>query len=192
MTPTELRCDGCGQAASPEHVARRLRRLEWTTRYRPVHIGTLLLGAAAPREDSEFLYSPGGEFAGEAQLVLQVAGVSVNGKPADAVLSEFQRGGFMLAHALECPLEEANSEKIQDLIEWCLPATLARVRRSLKPKKVALISRQLAFAVARFQSAGLNSTLLLDDWKPFALDGDDPRVAVERLRQSITAAAAVL
>ena len=31
-----LRCDGCGQAASPEHMARRLRRLEWTTRYRPV------------------------------------------------------------------------------------------------------------------------------------------------------------
>jgi len=28
MTPTELRCDGCGQAASTEHVARRLQRLE--------------------------------------------------------------------------------------------------------------------------------------------------------------------
>src|SRR5882724_4729003 len=63
MTNTELLCDGCGQQASSEHIAKRLQRLEWTTRYRPVHIGTVLLGAFVPGDDAVFLYAapkPGG------------------------------------------------------------------------------------------------------------------------------------
>src|ERR1700740_33549 len=47
-----LRCDGCGQKASEEHLTRGLRRLEWATRYRPVHIHTLLLGGFFPRGGS--------------------------------------------------------------------------------------------------------------------------------------------
>src|SRR6266568_3660815 len=66
-----LPCDGCGQIASAEHLVRRLQRLEWTTRYRPVHINTLLLGAFSPIEEKDFLYSPGDEFHGEAALLLQ-------------------------------------------------------------------------------------------------------------------------
>jgi len=186
MTAAELRCDGCGQGASPAHVAQRLQRLEWTTRYRPIHIGTLLLGAVAPREDAEFLYAPGGAFAGQAELVLQAAGAVAEGKPADVVLSEFQRGGLLLAHVLDCPLEEANSDRVQELIASCLPTTLTRIRRSLKPKKLVLISRSLEFAVTNFQSAGLNCALVLDDGKPFALDGENSDASVERLRRAIT------
>ncbi len=129
--------------------------------------------------------------AGEAQRVLQATGLSASGKSADTVLAEFQRGGFLLAHVLECPLEETNSGKVQELIELCLPATLARIRRSLKPKRVALISRELAFTVARFQSANLNCALVLDDGKPFALDGDAWDDAAERLHQTIIASSAV-
>jgi len=191
MTEIALRCDGCGQTASPAHVAQRLQRLEWTTRYRPVHIGALLLGAIAPREDAEFLYAPEGKFAGEAKRVLQATGVSTSGKSGDAVLAEFQRGGFLLAHVLECPLEEINSGKVPELIEFCLPATLGRIRRSLKPRKLGLISGELAFTVARFQSANLNCALVLDDGKPFTLGGDASDDAAERLRQTITASGAV-
>jgi hypothetical protein len=191
MTEIALRCDGCGQAASAAHVARRLQRLEWATRYRPLHVGALLLGAVAPRDDVEFLYAPEGKFAGEAQRVLQATGVSANGKSPDAVLAEFQRGGFLLAHVLECPLEETNSGRLRELVEDWLPATLTRIRRSLKPKRVVLISRRLAFAVASFQSANLNCALVLDDGKSFSLDGDAPEDVVERLQQAITASSAV-
>ncbi len=105
MNNADLRCDGCEQPASPEHIARRLQRLEWTTRYRPVHIGTLLLGAVAPRNDSEFIYCPAGKWNGEAQLLLSAAGLVLDGKSAESVLAEFQRGGFFVTHVLECPLE---------------------------------------------------------------------------------------
>src|SRR6266700_3189000 len=75
-------CDGCGQMASPEHIAQRLRRLEWATRYRPVHIQTLLLGGVAPREDAEFLYAPSGEFRGEGQTVLRAVGIETGQPPS--------------------------------------------------------------------------------------------------------------
>src|SRR5258706_6049613 len=105
MDKTDLRCDGCGQAASPEHIARRLQRLEWTTRYRPVHIGTLLFGAVAPQNDSEFVYSPGGAWDGEARSLIASARVPQQGISAEATLAEFQRRGFLLTHVPECPLE---------------------------------------------------------------------------------------
>src|SRR5258708_40081209 len=104
MDKTDLRCDGCGQAASPEHIARRLQRLEWTTRYRPVHIGTLLLGAVAPQNDSEVVYSPGGAWDGEARILLAAARLPQEGKSAESTLAEFQRLAFLLTHVLECPL----------------------------------------------------------------------------------------
>src|SRR5271165_5109971 len=93
----KLICDGCGQAASAEHLAARLRRLEWATRWRPLHIQTLLLGAVAPGEDAEFIYSDAGEFSGEAAWVLGVAGVSGVGKPADAVHHERQSAAWCVA-----------------------------------------------------------------------------------------------
>jgi len=59
-------CDGCGQSAAPAHFARRLQRLEWAARYRPVHIQALLLGGVAPEANAAFLYSPEGNYQGEA------------------------------------------------------------------------------------------------------------------------------
>src|SRR5437660_1036079 len=100
-----LLCDGCGRPASAEHIARRLQRLECTTRWRPIHISTLLLGAVASKGDSEFLYAPTAKFQGESRSVLEGVGVDPNGKSPEEVLAEFQRGGFLLAHVLECPLE---------------------------------------------------------------------------------------
>src|SRR5208283_736012 len=103
MPTNFLSCDGCGQSASPEHIARRLQRLEWTTRYRPLHIGALLLGGISPQSDEDFLYAA--QFKGEAVRLLEAVGISTSGKSSEAVLSEFQRGGFLLTHVLECPLE---------------------------------------------------------------------------------------
>lgn len=174
-------CDGCGQSASAEHVARRLRRLEWTTRYRPIHIGMLLLGDAAPRSDSEFLYAPEGEFQGESGSVLEAAGIN-SGKSAEETLSEFQRRGFLLAHVLECPVEAAGGqEETTNLLEERLEFVAARIRRSLKPKRIALISGALDPFIPRLQSATLGCPLVLDGGKAFSVEAD-PSVAVVRLR----------
>jgi hypothetical protein len=187
-----LRCDGCGQPASPEHLAKRLQRLEWTTRYRPVHIGTLLLGAIAPRNDSDFLYAEGGEFGGEAGIILEATGLSTLGKSAETTLAEFQRGGFLLTHVLECPFEEGASDPtgVQAVLEARFPAVVARIRRSLRPKRLALISQALEPVLGRLDKIDLECSIVLDGAKPFALDGHVPDQAIARLRNTLVAVSA--
>jgi hypothetical protein len=187
MNKAEMRCDGCGQLGSPEHIARRLQRLEWTTRYRPVHIGTMLLGAVSPQADSEFIYAPGGSGAGEAGLLLYAAGIKPEGRSADVTLAEFQRAGFFVTHVLECPLENGNPEAIQQLIANRLPAVLTRIRRSLKPKKLVPISSQFRQFLPVLAAGDLPCTVLLDGENPFALDGGAPQETLERLRRGLKA-----
>jgi hypothetical protein len=189
MTNTDLLlCDGCGQPASSEHIAKRLQRLEWTTRYRPLHIGTVLLGAFAPADDAEFLYGGGDEFAGEAKHVLASSGVSPDGKSVEATLTEFQRAGFLLTHALECPVNAGVSDPgaIQALLRARLPALRARIRRSLRPKRMVPISSFLEPLMDQLQDSELGCALVLDDGIPFALDSAAPRPAVARLSEVLT------
>jgi len=173
---SEILCDGCGQPASPEHIACRLQRLEWATRYRPIHLHTLLLGAISPVAPAEFLYSPQEAHAGEAANLIAAAGISAVEKSADAILSEFQRRGIYLTHVLECPLDAPSSgaDFLNNALTSRLPTLFTRIRRSLKPKRLAFISGSLTPLVEQFASAQLNCELVLDDGRAFALDHSNP------------------
>jgi hypothetical protein len=191
ITPTNsLPCDGCGQSASPEHIARRLQRLEWATRYRPVHIGAILLGGVSPEADADYLYA--GKFEGEAGRLLEAIGISADGKPPEIVLSEFQRSGFFLAHVLECPLEtgQLGDSSCKALLDRRAAQVLTRIRRSLKPKRVVLISELLTPLTARFSSAEMGCPVLLDGGKPFGLDSSGIPMAAHHLREALGAPAA--
>ena len=168
-------CDGCGQPASSEHIARRLQRLEWATRYRPIHLQTLLLGAFSPEAPAEFLYSPEEAHSGEGANLIAAGGISAAGKSADAILSEFHRRGIYLTHVLECPLDVPSNgaDFLNSALIMRLPALFTRVRRSLKPKRLAFISGSLTPLIGRFASAQLNCELVLDDGRAFALDNSN-------------------
>jgi len=188
MTTTKaLVCDGCGQEASAEHIARRLQRLEWTTRYRPVHINTLLLGAFSPQEERDFLYAPSGEFRGEAALLLDALGISTAGKTAEAVQAEFQRAGFFLTHVLECPLDTNAGQEAEAaaLLTKRLETVATRIRRSLKPKRVVLISQALGPSLEKILTLELGCPMVLDNGKLFDFDGPEPENAVARLREAL-------
>jgi hypothetical protein len=189
---TTLLCDGCGQPASAEHVTRRLLRLEWMTRYRPVHVGTVLLGAYSPDADSDFLYAETAELTGEAARVLSAVGISSERKSKEAILSEFQRGGFLLGYVLECPLEpeSRNEAAISELLKARMPAFLARLRRSFQPKRVASISSKLDPVLAGVTEKDLSCVLVSDGGKSFALDGPSAENEVEKLRVAHAAARA--
>jgi len=183
-TAAILRCDGCGQMGSPEHIARRLRRLEWATRYRPVHIQTLLLGGVAPPQDAEFLYAPGGDFGGEAESLLRAVGILFAGKSAETVHAEFQSGGFFLSHVLECPLEsglKSTSNGVNPLREH-LPAVASRIRRSLKPKRVMLVTEMPQEVVQDILALDLGCEVILNDGKPFGLAPSVKESEIARFR----------
>ena len=186
-----LVCDGCGQMASAEHIARRLQRLEWTTRYRPVHINTLFLGAFSPQGERDFLYGPGGEFQGEAALLLDAVGISTAGKVADAVHAEFQRAGFFVTHVLECPIEGGSSSQteVQAALKARLPAVATRIRRSLKPKRVMAVADALTAVVEDIVRLDLGCPVQLDYGKPFRLESSAGENGLERLREALGSAA---
>ena len=192
ITESFLRCDGCGQLASPEHIAKRLQRLEWTTRYRPVHIGTLLLGAAAPTNDSEFLYAEGGEFLGDAGIIIKAVGLSRTEKSVEALLAEFQRGGFFLTYALDCSFDPTGDQgALRRALDGRFPAVLARIRRSLRPKRLVPMTEALEPFLKVLGNANLECAMVLDDGRPFAFDGTAPQSDIERLRRALASVPAV-
>ncbi|MGC1619298.1 MAG: hypothetical protein WA765_12485 [Candidatus Acidiferrum sp.] len=141
-----------------------------------------------PVADEDFLYA--GKFAGEAFRVLEATGISAAGKSPESVLSEFQRGGFFLAHMLECPLELGTNGRPsrEELLVQRVCVVGARVRRSLKPKRVVLISEILATLVSKLTTAELGCPVMQDEGKPFSLDSTGVSRATERLREVLAAA----
>ena len=180
-------CDGCGQPASPDHFARRLQRLEWSTRYRPVHIHTLLLGAHPPSQDSAFLYSEAASPDGEAAQLLDALEISWEGKPPAAFLGEFQKRGLFLMHLLECPVEQASltQEALQRRLDEHLPLAAARIRRSLKPKRVVLIAPELQPVAAKLTESALGCPVLLHLDKPFEITKNDGSAEIAAFRLAL-------
>jgi hypothetical protein len=160
-------CDGCGQPASAEHIAARLKRLESMTRYRPIHVQALFLGAAAPADDGEYLYSAHGLFTGEGAALLGALSVEVSGPSVDAMLTDFQRRGYLLAHLLDCGEKQGAAAARREALAQRIPATLTRIRRSFKPKRLVLLGKELADFVPQFTTANLDAALILRDGKPF-------------------------
>jgi hypothetical protein len=186
-----LRCDGCGQVASAEHFARRLRRLEWTTRYRPVHINALLLSAFSPLEERDFLYAPGGDFHGEAAQLLEAVGIPAAGRTVDAIHTEFQRAGLFLTHVLECPLENGQLDQAGQtgLLAERLPAIASRIRRSLKPRRVILITEPLEPIVQNILALGLGCPVVLNNGKPFVFGAAGSDSGLSQFRGSLSGSA---
>jgi hypothetical protein len=160
-----------------------------------VHIHTLLLGAFCPLPDEDFLYAGGGEhgdeFRGEAAQILSAVGISTVGKTRDTVHAEFQRAGFFLTHVLECPLDgdPAQGEATAALLAGRLQTVATRIRRSLKPKRVMVVTEELAPVVEDILALDLGCPVVLDQGKPFRLGSSAGKSAAERLREALAISA---
>ena len=181
-----LPCDGCGQLADSAHISRRLTRLAWTTRFRPLHIQALLLSGVAPKQDSDFLYSPNLSFHGEAGTILNAIHIPTEGKSPETVLADFQKLGLMLAHVLECPLDDGTTQaQAQSYLEAELPATIARIRRSLKPKRVLLLSADLQPYTAKLHEAHLLCPILPSPSGTFLSSSDPTEADLQSFRAAL-------
>lgn len=134
-----------------------------------------------PAQQSSFLYAESEQFSGEAGQILEAVEISTEGKARETVLSEFQKRGMLLIHVLECPLEgRLSTSEIAALLERQWRATQARVRRSLKPKRVLVFCKEMETLAPRISEAELECPVMMDgNGKPFVLEGTDP----ERFRE---------
>ena len=88
---------------------------------------------------------------------------------------EFQKRGLFLMHLLECPLEQAGltAEALQRRLDEHLPLAAARIRRSMKPKRVVLISTELQAVAGKLTESALGCPVLLHLDKPFEITKND-------------------
>ena len=188
MTSTELICDGCGRTASQEHITRRLKRLEEMTRYRPVHVQALFLGAVGPETDAEYLYSAEGGIQGEGAELLQALDIVVEGRNVEASLAEFQRRGYLLTYVLECPADDSHAGDQRELLEKRFAATVRRIRRSYKPKRLVLIGEELDRFEPMLAMENLGTQLILAETnRAFRLNGLAPGSLVMKVTEPATA-----
>jgi len=180
-------CDGCGQPAGPGHIARRLGRLENMTRYRPIHVQALFLAAIGPAADTEYLYSAQGEFAGGSAEILRALGIEVTARKVEAVLTEFQRSGYILAYVLECAQENGSAAARREALQQRISATIARIRRSWKPKRIVLLGNELTEFVPQLAAANLEATLILRKGRPFEWHELGERLLIKELTAPLEA-----
>jgi hypothetical protein len=86
--------------------------------------------------------------------------------PTEAVLSEFQRRGFFLTSAVECPTSGADD--LTAALQRLAPTVVRRVQSSYKPKQLALISEATGELIEPLRAAGWGERMILDGGAPFA------------------------
>ena len=163
-SPKTLACDGCGQAASAEHIAARLRRLELSTRFRPVHMGVLFVALAPGRPENEFYGPPQSrDFFDDFLNALEIPAPADEGagRTTDsdlARLAEFQRRGYYLAYLSECPLVESG-DNANTAIAKLSPTLIRRIRFNYKPRLVAPLGQEIAPLVEVLRAAEVGPIL---------------------------------
>ena len=163
-----------------------LQRLEWTTRYRPVHIQVLLLGGIAPEADAAFLYCPEGNYQGEAANLLEALRISSAGKSADAMLTEFQKRGLLLTHVLECPLEPGvRPPPPTNCLKGNCPPRLRASADPSSPSGWCFFPAELATLAGKFTEAALGSPVFTGSYGPFWLDGNSSESEMEAFRRAL-------
>lgn len=188
-------CDGCGQPATPQHIADRLRRLELATRYRPIHIQVLFLASAPPSGIANDFYDAASNEESEGQAGQNWARVffeALNISPGagncrEERLAEFQRRGYFLAFVSECPIYKTEAASaggsrvpgVASVVTQLGPLVVKRIRYSYKPRFIVLLDRDTQPLVRILKEAGVENVLACADGAgaAWALDGgfDDKR-----------------
>jgi len=166
-------CDGCGLEVGEAHIRQRIERLELATRFRPIHIQVLFVDSAPPLRLEDFFYRPAKDrsFRSVGSRMYFDEIMKCLGPPSsrelkeESALADFQRRGYFLVHAVECPVE--NDEDLEESLRRHVPGVVRRVQSSYKPKSILLLSQPTYHLVEPLQSAGWDGRLILDNGEPF-------------------------
>lgn len=157
-----VQCDSCGVAAAPEHIRERLARLELASRYRPIHIGLLLICTAPPAAIYDDLYAwekqkARAEAVDYLEGLFQSAGIGAEKAPLER-LAEFQRRGIYLARLVECPL--GSGVRMENIVPKAVKVMLIRIAQSYKPARIGLLAPVAPGLAEALRNAGLGEKLI--------------------------------
>lgn len=175
-------CEGCGSRTDDAHVERRATRLDLASRLRPTRIRVLLLDGAPPSRIEDYFYraarNPADRSLGAGRYfeeLMKAAGVTVAaGSQETTLLAEFQRKGFFLTYAVDCPFEEQDDPK--GALRRLAPTVMKRVQSVYDPAYMVPISQPTAELIRLFGMIGWGDRLVLENGLPFSDSyGADPR-----------------
>jgi len=166
-------CDGCGMQVDDSHIRQRIERLELATRFRPIHIQVLLIDAVPPRRAEDYFYRAAGDRNERSVMsrmyfdeIVKCAGVTPGSEVNEEdALAEFQRRGFFLAYAEECPVGTA--QELGVALDQLGPTVVKRIDASYKPKYIVPISQPMEVLVPLFELSGWGERLVLNEGAPF-------------------------
>lgn len=169
-------CDGCGAQVDEAHIRRRIERLELATRFRPIHIQVLLLDSAPPAKLEDYFYRPAADPSDRSpvarmffdELAKCTGQARPTHAPEESILADFQKHGFFLAYAVECPVEPPL--ELAEAIDRMSSTVVLRMNSSYKPKSLVPISRDLHPLLPLLQLKGWSEKMILNNGQPF----DDP------------------
>jgi hypothetical protein len=187
-------CDGCGAQVDDAHIRLRIERLELATRFRPIHISVLLIDAGPPERLEDYFYRPAANRSDRSpasaeyfDALMKATGIEPGSHPnEEAALAAFQRRGFFLVGATDCPPEtHADKAHATRPSVRAIPTILRRIRISYKPKSIALLSPETEPLLAALLQDGWSAGLILDNGKPFQMPAQ-----AEALAKALAAASA--
>jgi hypothetical protein len=167
-------CDACGARTDEAHIRRRVGRLELATRYRPVHVKVLLLDGAPPARVEDYFYQPTKDRSIRSLAsrmyfdeLVKCAGISAGPDlREEPALTDFQRRGFFLSSAVECPFEDQPDP--QGALRRLAPTVLKRVQTSYNPAYVVPLSPPTQELIRLFGLVGWGDRLVLNNGAPFS------------------------
>lgn len=196
-SPNDLTCDGCGLPASAQHIANRLRRLELSTRFRPVHIGILFvsLAPAFRPEDDFYDLSESKKILDPLLEALEIfppaerATSESHDHSAHSIrLAEFQRRGHYLAYLSECPIRE-DEEPTASTIARLAPTLIRRIRFNYRPKYIAPLGHELLPLLETLRAAGIGPILARERGQILPIPRTGDREWPELFRRAVDSAA---
>ena len=160
-------CDGCGAPADEAHIRQRIERLELATRFRPIHIHVLLLGDAPASRAEDYFYQPNQDgaqrSAGAKEFFAEILAAAGIPREAagneEAALTEFQRRGFYLADALECPIVDPND--LDARMAQAAPTVVKRIEFSYRPKHVVVFGDGVKRCMRVFAQSSIADRIVL-------------------------------
>jgi hypothetical protein len=197
ISPKFLPCDGCCLPASPQHIAERLRRLELSTRFRPVHISVLFVALAPLVRPEDDFYGPAEsrEFADPFLEALSISSATDDSRHESnagaahfARLAEFQRQGYYLAYLSECPLPE-NKETVAATVARLAPTLIRRIRFNYKPKHIAPVGQELLSLADLLRQASLGPMLMLERGATLPTPTTGSREWIDAFRRAVSSVA---
>jgi hypothetical protein len=165
-------CEGCGTRADEAHTRRRTQRAELSRRFRPAHLRVLFLDGAPPARIEDYFYHAAIDrsvrsVASRAYFDQLLKCLAVPPRPGtleEAALADFQRGGFFLTSALECPFEEQTDP--QNALRRSAPSAVKKVQ-ALDPSYIVPISPPTQELIRLFGLIGWGDRLVLHNGGPF-------------------------